>query len=306
MLIEKPLVSVVIPTYRRSALLSRAIISVLDQTYPTIELLVVDDNGIGTDDQIATEESLRTYIETSRIKYLKHRINQNGSAARNTGLRACNGKYVCFLDDDDYWMPESVEVRVDAMESVEDKSVGGSFSPLCYIVTRESGLEEKRPATYYKEGNVCKDFLTGKALFNTSGVLFRRDVLFDLDGFNESFIRHQDYELMIRFFRTYSLKLASSSPLYYMDVTSPGSHGAMGKNRLNYEYCFLQVFKPDLIRFDCYHQFSHMLYWQCAIEQLKARNMIVFIKSVSFSLLHGLITFGELKEFVSVVLKRQV
>ena len=99
--IVKPLVSVIIPTYKRSKSLNRAIDSVLSQTYPNIEIIVVDDNGKGSKYQIETEKSLENYIKTDKIKYITHDVNRNGSAARNTGFKHSMGEYINFLDDGD-------------------------------------------------------------------------------------------------------------------------------------------------------------------------------------------------------------
>ena len=99
--IVKPLVSVIIPTYKRSKSLNRAIDSVLSQTYPNIEIIVVDDNGKGSKYQLETEKSLEKYIKTDKIKYIIHDVNRNGSAARNTGFKHSRGEYINFLDDDD-------------------------------------------------------------------------------------------------------------------------------------------------------------------------------------------------------------
>ena len=104
-----PLVSVVIPTYGRSNLLGRAIDSVLNQTYGNIEIIVVDDNGIGNSHQRQTEELLQKYIERNEIIYIKHQKNSGGSVARNTGIRSSKGEYVALLDDDDEWFPDKLE-----------------------------------------------------------------------------------------------------------------------------------------------------------------------------------------------------
>lgn len=80
--------------------LCRAVESVLSQTYSNIEIIVVDDKGIGTEYQIQTEQELAEYIASDTIQYIQHEVNKNGSAARNTGLQIAQGKYVNFLDDD--------------------------------------------------------------------------------------------------------------------------------------------------------------------------------------------------------------
>lgn len=110
--ISTPLVSVIIPTYARSQYICRAIDSVLNQTYKNIEVIVVDDNGENTENQLATFQTLKSYIDKEQITYITHKTNRNGSAARNTGIFNAKGEYICLLDDDDEFFPEKVEKQV--------------------------------------------------------------------------------------------------------------------------------------------------------------------------------------------------
>lgn len=110
------LVTVIIPTYSRPKFLPRAIESVLSQTYPEIEIIVVDDNGEGTENQKYTEELIRNYIDNKQVVYLKHDKNKNGSAARNTGFKYSHGDYIAFLDDDDQFLPTKIEKQVEKLE----------------------------------------------------------------------------------------------------------------------------------------------------------------------------------------------
>ena len=98
-------VSVIIPTYNRAESLKRAIDSVLNQTYKNVEIIVVDDNNPNTTYREENEKSIKKYYgENEKVKYIKHPENKNGAAARNTGIRNATGKYITFLDDDDYFM----------------------------------------------------------------------------------------------------------------------------------------------------------------------------------------------------------
>ena len=97
-------VSVIIPTYKGSDNLIRAIKSVLNQTYKNIEIIVVDDNDENSIFRKENEERLKSFIDDNKIIYLKHKCNKNGAAARNTGLRKSSGAYITFLDDDDYFL----------------------------------------------------------------------------------------------------------------------------------------------------------------------------------------------------------
>lgn len=98
------LVSVIIPTYKRPNMLGRAIDSVLGQSYTNIEVVVVDDNSDGDKYRLETIQYMERYANDYRVKYIKHKTNQNGSAARNTGIQNSVGEYIAFLDDDDYFL----------------------------------------------------------------------------------------------------------------------------------------------------------------------------------------------------------
>ena len=103
----KPLVSVIITTYNRCAMVGDAIESVLKQDFLDYEIIVVDDGS--TDD---TEDALRKY---SQINYF-YQENQGISRARNQGLALSQGEFVCFLDSDDFWLPKKLSVQVKVMQ----------------------------------------------------------------------------------------------------------------------------------------------------------------------------------------------
>lgn len=109
-------VSVIVPTYKRNEYIIRAIDSILLQDYPDVEIVVVDDNGEGTADQLATEQSLNEYILNKKIQYIKNRENVGGAIARNNGIQASRGDYITFLDDDDEYLPGKISIQVQVME----------------------------------------------------------------------------------------------------------------------------------------------------------------------------------------------
>ena len=108
---NSPQVAVILTTYNRATILSKAILSVFAQSYRNWELLVVDDGS--TD---GTGSVISAYIG-DKVKYIRHEINKGVSAARNTGLRNCSQrKYVAFIDDDDAWLPQKLEKQVALLE----------------------------------------------------------------------------------------------------------------------------------------------------------------------------------------------
>ena len=104
-----PRVSIVIPTYNRSAIVRRAIDSVLDQTFTDLEIIIVDDGS--TDD---TREALAAYPD--RVRYVRQE-NAGPAAARNHGMLLARGDYIGFLDSDDAYLPQNVEKHLRVFEA---------------------------------------------------------------------------------------------------------------------------------------------------------------------------------------------
>ena len=198
---REPLVSVVIPTYSRPEYLGRCIDSVLAQTYPQIELFVVDDNDPDTDARRETEKLMERYAGQEKVHYLKHEKNKNGSAARNTGWRASHGDYLTFLDDDDIIEPQKIERQVACLESL-DESWGMCYT--AYRLIKEHGADqissEKRSGYRYVDG-LMRTFFMGSG----SNLFLRRCVVEEIGGYDESFRRNQDVEFMARALEHYKI-----------------------------------------------------------------------------------------------------
>lgn len=129
-----PLVSVVIPTYDRAAMVVEAVNSVLAQSLSDLEVLVVDDGS--TDD---TESAVRS-LRDSRLRYMA-KGNGGPGAARNFGIAQVAGKYLAFLDSDDLWPPNYLAVMVGRLE--ERRDFGGAYSAI-RVFNGDGGVEETR------------------------------------------------------------------------------------------------------------------------------------------------------------------
>lgn len=110
-----PRVTVIVPTYKRSVnYLSRAVRSVLNQTYSNIEIIVIDDSP----SDYEKRDSVKQYMESiasDNVRYFQNEVNMGGSLARNRGIELASGKYISFLDDDDEYMLEKIEKQVKYM-----------------------------------------------------------------------------------------------------------------------------------------------------------------------------------------------
>lgn len=195
-------ISVIIPTYGNPHFLKETIQSVLYQSFQDFELIVVDDNNPQTEARVLTESLMQKYTETdNRIKYLKHESNKNGAVARNTGFAVARGKYISLLDSDDAYMSNRLQKCYDAMEKAPE-NVAGVYT----------GCEFRcKGKTYHlhkdvKDGNFLVDTLACKFMFCTgSNIFVRKSVVDELNGFDGAFLRHQDYEFLVRVFEKYSL-----------------------------------------------------------------------------------------------------
>lgn len=198
---DKLLVSVIIPTYKRPTYLKRCIQSVLNQTYPNIEIIVVDDNNPNTDERKETEELMSEFIENSTIIYIQHECNKNGSAARNTGWRNASGEYITYVDDDDEIERTKIQKQVNCLEKL-DNSWGACYTG--YELIKEHGenqiSSEKRSGDCYIEALMRTMFMG-----SGSNLLLRKSVVDEIGGYDESFQRNQDIEFLVRVLEHYKL-----------------------------------------------------------------------------------------------------
>lgn len=192
-------VSVVITTYNGTETLDRAISSVEAQTYKNIEIIVVDDNGLGTQEQVKTEEIVSAH--KLDIKYIPHEINRNGSVARNTGINLATGEFIALLDDDDSFRPDKIEKQVNCL------CMAGSDYALCYtgmMIHFQNGVVKEQITSF--EGNIFEDAIMRNVKAQTSEFLGRADCIREIGGFDVTFRRHQDWEFFDRM--AYKYKIA--------------------------------------------------------------------------------------------------
>lgn len=200
---SQPLVSVIIPTYRRASLLALALERVRRQTYRHLEIIVVDD---GSPDN--TAEVVRVNAaQDDRVRYIRHERNKGLPAGRNTGVRAAGGEYIAFLDDDDEWRPDKIERQLRAMN--------GFDAVLCIA------LSNGRPLRLHRRERVTLDDLR-RGSFDPSSLLARSDVLREVP-FDESLREGEDWDAFIRIAQRYAIGWVPEPLLLYND----GDHARM-------------------------------------------------------------------------------
>lgn len=197
---QKPLVSCIIPSYKRNDMITRSIDSVLAQTYSNIEVLVVDDNEKGSTYSLGLQEIMNGY-NNERIKLLTQPCHINGAAARNFGIKHSNGEYIAFLDDDDEWLPTKIEKQVDFL--VHNSEYAGA-STLSAIYTNG---RLKCKSSKYDVDNLQYKVLIRQVDICTSTFLARKSALLAMGAFDEHLIRHQDLQLFVAFLETFKIGL---------------------------------------------------------------------------------------------------
>jgi GT2 family glycosyltransferase len=188
---DRPLVSVVIPCYKQAHFLREAIESVLAQTYPHFEVLVVDDGS--------TDNTAAVVAGYPGVRYFRQE-NQGLAAARNTGLRQSVGERLVFLDADDRLLPHAIEVGLACFRD----------HPECAFVYGHSqfmtfdGSRFDRPFPRV-EGDYYLGLLRGCPIFAPGSVMYRREVFESVTGFNPSLSPAADYDLYYRIARQFPI-----------------------------------------------------------------------------------------------------
>ena len=203
-------VSVIIPTYKRPKNLENALLSVLTQDYTDKEIIIISDNGKDSEFNLITEDIINKIKESHPneiIRYISHSANRNGAAARNTGLLNCTGEYITFLDDDDIYLPDRLSKSINKLKNTQQK-IGAVY---CGFLGWNSPEDDKNR---YQKGNLSKELLLleyKKHYLHTNTATYKYEALMALNGFDESYRRHQDIELNLRFFEQYEIETVQFS-----------------------------------------------------------------------------------------------
>ena len=200
-IVPHPMVSIVVPAYNHGQWIAETLTSVLRQTFTDWEAIVVDDGSTDETAQVAAGFA-------PRIRYLRQE-NQGVSAARNRGLALGSGRYVAFLDDDDVWPPDKLELQVRALEAAPQ--VGMCYGAVCTM--RGEWVGDCSKPTY--RGDILLPLLRRRIRLGPSAVLIRRDVLDDVGGFDTRFSVSADYDLWLRIAARFPADYVDKPVLYY-------------------------------------------------------------------------------------------
>ena len=198
------LITVIIPNYNRERSIERAIRGVLLQSYPNIELVVVDDAS--TDRSCEIIEA----IDDPRLRLVRHEANQGAGAARNTGIAAARSELLAFQDSDDNWFPEKLDVQMRHFCTLPEDFVAVFCTKIIYgrsiDATGRKSYGERHascvpgPGPAVKEGDLSQDFLWGNFM-GPPTVLLKKSAFLAAGGFDLRLKNNDDWDLNLRLSR---------------------------------------------------------------------------------------------------------
>lgn len=201
---ENPTVTVVIPAWNAEDFLNETISSVLDQTQQDVETIIVDDGSTDGTSKVASRFASRML--------LIRQPNQGVSAARNRGLAEARGRYVCFLDADDWLYPECLERKVALLDSEIELGIA-----ISWIQVTGPDLQPTGTVLKGSEGYILRDLLNyiPPPIPCPSNALIRKEILNDMGGFDEDLGTGADFDMWLRIARQHRVGRVKAALVKY-------------------------------------------------------------------------------------------
>lgn len=286
--VKSGMVSCIIPSYKRSDTLKRAINSVLAQTYENLEVVVVDDNIPGDEYSIALQEIVKTY-EDKRVWLVTQKVHINGAVARNVGVKASMGEYVAFLDDDDEWMPDKIERQLQIIRSDPGLSgVGGGVT--LWQNNKEISCLPKRKIS---ERNLLFKILIREVGLATSSFLCKKKAFVEMGGFDPSLKRSQDLQLFTDFlfrFRIYPIWNFRTVKMHVESTINRLDARTLAANKEDF-FCSVEKVINSFPK-KTQRRIKSAHYYEVAFVALKEKEILFAIKYI----LKGLASLASIKD----------
>ena len=264
-------ISVIIPTYNRKKYIKRAIDSVIRQSYKPFEIIVIDDGS--TD---GTYELIKKSYSSSQIS-IEKQINNGVSSARNKGVKLANGDWIAFLDSDDEWFENKLELQV--REIKKSKTFMICHTNEIWI---RNGIRVNQMKKHQKYGGFIFEKCLDMCRISPSSVMIRRCIFDEIGLFDEDLIICEDYDLWLR--------ISSKYPVLYLDsmlIKKFGGHeDQLSKNINGIEQFRIQSLEKILKNLPLKHSYFNA-----------AKNMVLKKLRIYRS---GLIKRNKIKENVFI------
>lgn len=207
------LFSVIIPLYNKASYIERTLRSVISQSFSDFEVIVVDDGSTDGGAEIADSILAESGVEYQLIR----KPNGGVGSARNEGINASRGQYVCFLDGDDWWAPEFLERMAWLIENYPD--AGLYCTNYYYVKHGRNNVKLDIPTGYF---NYCREYARTMCMSATSSsACVSREILDEMGGFKPWLKLGEDFDLWIRIALKYGIAIVDEPLAYYFNDLPP-------------------------------------------------------------------------------------
>ncbi|PWB44012.1 MAG: hypothetical protein C3F12_12300 [Candidatus Methylomirabilota bacterium] len=191
---HSPLVSVIVPTCNRPETLRTTLDSITGQTYPNIEIIIVNDGDADL------QEVVNTYRQQRPVTYVVHDRNRGTGAARNTGLKLARGEYIAYLDDDDRYLPDHIAVLTTALNAHPDHVAAYALATEVTQIERNGQRESLRRQVTYNRPFNPHQMLVANYIPNLC-LMHRRSACEKIGGHDEELTMLEDWDFLIKLSR---------------------------------------------------------------------------------------------------------
>jgi glycosyltransferase involved in cell wall biosynthesis len=270
-------ISVVIPTYNRANILKKSIESVLEQTLPVDEVIIVDD--FSTDQTKKVVES----FQSDKVKYALNSFKKGANGARNTGIMLAKGKYIAFQDSDDRWLPQKIAKQYQYM-------VNHPKADMCFCSLNLKGSKRGIVPKRKVWSEEIKDQLEKGNFISTQTIFIKKSVAKAV-LFDEGLKRFQDWDFVLRVSKDYTI--------YHLNevlVEAEIQNDSISKkiNEMEALEIFYQKY-PEIVETHLVNKSAHnkILYYHYSKEEQRIMAIISLSKYVLFTCLDKVLNKRE-------------
>jgi len=260
----EPFVSVVMPVYNNEKYVEESILSIINQDYSNMEIIIIDDHSTDNSWNIIKEYA----IKDKRIIPIRNEKNMKIPKTRNKAYKICKGKYIVIQDGDDVSLPTRISKQVQFMENNPEYAVIGSDM---LVIDESSNIIGKR--SYESNYKKIKRIITRINPIPQPTVIIRKDVLNEIGYYNEEYVRCSDYDLWIRIARKYKISILND---YLVKYRRSNDHGLIKNYDQSLNYTLI-IQKKYLYEKD-FKNINNIIIWYIKnIIKLLPKKIIIFI-----------------------------
>ena len=294
-MIEKGLVSVVIPCYNTARFIKKTIESVLQQTYPHIEIIIVDD---GSDDE--TPSILKSFNNNPKVKTIRQ-VNSGAASARNRGISMATGPFIAFLDSDDLWLPNKLELQISLFQNPDVHIV---YSDRENIDESDNKIS-CRKLTHYRGRK-----LSGQLLFENfipmSSAIIRKEVFQKVKSFDITLSRSEDIDFWLKASVYFGIDYVDKALVLHRlrDDQLTQNKAKCIESSLEIQRRFIKKYE-NVVTQKAIRRGWAVKYTRRGIQYAKDKKTIYAVKDLLYAMVQDITYVLALKALVKIILRRK-